>query len=1025
MECNLSRFLTRTVLVAAVNLSLAGSAQVGGLEIWDLDFSGSGNPDLVLTESTGINSSTYIFDSRFTAPRGTVPGWLTVSGNPGGLLRKDFTSNTKAGGWTAEWGLKGHPAAVLPSTNVVQFADDTNLINIRYQENQVQLFGAAGRSSAPVNLDVRQNHTYRLVRQPSSSTVELYIDNNTSPAVALTPDLGGNLNRIVAGPSHFESAFDFIRYKSGASLPSPPTPTAAGIYIPTEMQFSNGRSYSVNPAINNIAALSGHPLPELWQAGSTMKIMAARGEYEPATFVLATDTPLADLHVQVGPLTGAAGTLATEALDVRVAQPYYKRITNTAATVPWVLTHDPSLFTIVQQQLPGTSYVYNKKNLLTRASIDTATLQPADVADRQQFWITAHIPDSATPGTYTAPVTVVSSNARDMQLTLEVRVPSLELLEPNFDYSIFYPAFLEGTFTTGQPLAFLTETQYVNEMRNMQEHGLTNPNFYSGVDVNPDGTLDFTLLEHYISLREQAGMNLQGKPLYLPDNPLLIVKRNLTLAEKDQNIAYTTEIVAWANARGYGDVYFFGNDEASAGGLMAQSDSFQSIQDGGGKIFASLTQPSHYDAAGDLLNAPVVQHPGHVLWDQGAVEITGEEFLLNGEEMAAYADPAVLMTPGFQTLIDDVHAHGDRVLAYMDPTGGQTLPEAQRRARGLGLWKVGLDGTMTWAYTHIHGNNVNFAELDPTTDALPDLINSLVLRGEEAPFDTLAFEGFREGVDDARYLATLQAAMSAATAQGQHTSLVNATQQWLDSLNATNADLDAMRLEMARLIEVLAPLVALDPNTTEYRWNNTGFGDWAAGDSNWWPGQFPNSRDHTAIFADTIVSPSTVITDEAVTVNKIVFDHNQSYVIAGFGSVNLQATSLNTLPEISVMQGAHQIQALTTISSDTTVNIAADSTLTFHNALNLNGRSLTKTGAGTVEIRNDLVTAGGTLLVVEGTVLGNGTVGGDLMNTGGTISPGNSSDSLTGPGQVPEPTAWLLAMLGLAGLYARRWDSPR
>lgn len=60
-------------------------------------------------------------------------------------------------------------------------------------------------------------------------------------------------------------------------------------------------------------------------------------------------------------------------------------------------------------------------------------------------------------------------------------------------------------------------------------------------------------------------------------------------------------------------------------------------------------------------------------------------------------------------------------------------------------------------------------------------------------------------MDDARYLATLLEAMSSATARGQHTALVSDTQQWLDSLDF-NADLDAMRLEMAWRIEILAPI---------------------------------------------------------------------------------------------------------------------------------------------------------------------------------------------------------------------------
>ena len=194
--------------------------------------------------------------------------------------------------------------------------------------------------------------------------------------------------------------------------------------------------------------------------------------------------------------------------------------------------------------------------------------------------------------------------------------------------------------------------------------------------------------------------------------------------------------------------------------------------------------------------------------DQGAAEVTAEEFLLNPEDMKSYGDPEWLMTPDLQAMIEAVHQNDYDIFTYMDPVAGEALPEVHRRFRGLGLWKVGLDGTMTWAYTHIQGNDVSFAEFDPDQDTLPSMKTSFVFRGEEAPFDTLAWEGFREGVDDARYLATLQEAMSAAITRGQHTVLVSETQQWLDSLDV-DADLDAMRLEMARRIEILAPLAPL------------------------------------------------------------------------------------------------------------------------------------------------------------------------------------------------------------------------
>ena len=68
--------------------------------------------------------------------------------------------------------------------------------------------------------------------------------------------------------------------------------------------------------------------------------------------------------------------------------------------------------------------------------------------------------------------------------------------------------------------------------------------------------------------------------------------------------------------------------------------------------------------------------------------------------------------------------------------------------------------------------------------------------------DTLSWEGYREGCDDARYLATLWDAIEKAKATGRHTTLVARTERWLDNLSI-HADLDQWRCEMARRTERL------------------------------------------------------------------------------------------------------------------------------------------------------------------------------------------------------------------------------
>ena len=60
----------------------------------------------------------------------------------------------------------------------------------------------------------------------------------------------------------------------------------------------------------------------------------------------------------------------------------------------------------------------------------------------------------------------------------------------------------------------------------------------------------------------------------------------------------------------------------------------------------------------------------------------------------------------------------------------------------------------------------------------------------------------RHGLDDARYLTTLLHVLKNAKAADRQKELVRETHEWLENLGV-DADLDAMRLEMARRIEAL------------------------------------------------------------------------------------------------------------------------------------------------------------------------------------------------------------------------------
>jgi len=215
------------------------------------------------------------------------------------------------------------------------------------------------------------------------------------------------------------------------------------------------------------------------------------------------------------------------------------------------------------------------------------------------------------------------------------------------------------------------------------------------------------------------------------------------------------------------------------------------------------------------------------------------------------------------------------------------------------------------------------------------------------------------------------------------------------------------------------------PPATTFTWNIGDSGNWH--DLGNWSkeglGTVPNARQHTAILGSEIMSPRTVFTDTDVTVNRIEFSNaTHSYAVSGHGSVNLFATTdpnSPVNPSIGV-QGTHLFQVAVNLHAPTTADVASGSVLTFDGALNLSGTTLHKTGDGMLTINNRVTLGGGSVVNAQGTITGNGTIGGDVNNQGGTISPGDQalSGSLT---NVPEPSTMLLLVLGaLFGFRVRR-----
>jgi len=245
------------------------------------------------------------------------------------------------------------------------------------------------------------------------------------------------------------------------------------------------------------------------------------------------------------------------------------------------------------------------------------------------------------------------------------------------------------------------------------------------------------------------------------------------------------------------------------------------------------------------------------------------------------------------------------------------------------------------------------------------------------------------------------------------------TNYWGQASGAASAGASDSQWALVRLETGQNPIA---PNFGR-TWDELDSGDWLG--ENWYrtngfaPGDAPNSNVSTATFSDAIIAPQTVYANSAVTVTGITFgDSNagtiqQSYAIAGLGSVNLD--SVATSSTIDVLEGSHQFQVDVNLNDATDVDVASGASLAFNGTLHLGGNTLTKTGAGDIFYNGTLITAGGSVMLAAGALGGSGQIIGDLHNTGGAVTPGNSPGELTVTGDYTHGPGATLA-IQLAGL---------
>jgi hypothetical protein len=485
----------------------------------------------------------------------------------------------------------------------------------------------------------------------------------------------------------------------------------------------------VNPISGEKILPTTFPLPG--NPSATTQITACRGEYEPASFVIRSTTRDVDnLKFFSSDLVGESGSISKANVDIRFVKVWFQagggwdtiglsHLGKTKVLVPELLLKDDGLVQLDEEsknnflrlKFPsGNKLVSISEPASVRGRIlssvpefpinDTAEVQPIALRhnEAKQLWITVYVPQNSKSGSYKGSIALTDDTGPLGQLEINLQVLPLNLHAPRVQYSIYYRGTLSQSPTISSEQK--GRTQLIAELNNMLAHGVRNPTVYT--------RLDRAELSETLKIRKLVGMD-NSSLFYLgtgtgnPENSeeLNILKRRLKVLK---------EI---ASEQGIETIYLYGIDEAKGEKLASQRKAWELVHNEGVKVFTAGYSDAFY-VAGDLLDLLVMAGK--------LQEVQAQNF----------------------------HRTGHKIFSYANPQTGPENPELFRRNYGLELWRNDYDGAMPYAYQESMGfiwNDFDHARYRDHNFTYPTV---------DGVIDTLAWEGFREGVDDVRYVTTLE-----------------------------------------------------------------------------------------------------------------------------------------------------------------------------------------------------------------------------------------------------------------------------
>ena len=541
------------------------------------------------------------------------------------------------------------------------------------------------------------------------------------------------------------------------------------------------------PAMSGVQRLPD-AIPADGEQGGTVRIVAARGEYEPGSFVVRADDDLGKLQPVVGRFVNEKGDVfPADALDLTVVKVWYQNkngwfsyFADTGFKLcPELLLHDEDLVHVDTAKEANYARItgadgktsewwlnpprllngrYYDHHVATTAFpsmrpgfADAKSIQPVALEKgiAKQFFLTAHVAPGTPAGAYRGEIGFGSFSVPVAIRVLDFELPKpMAYLHPEMDFRVCFYDYINR----GQILALnggdeeLMWRQMEAILADAVAHG-QDMKWIPGATASAEG-------ERTIALMKKVGMRTDT----------FVGGVDFVWQERDAVESRTrAERVADYYDRTYGhhDVYGGYGDEPGLSFFPDNRSIFDAYQAAGLK-FIIASREHIFDQAGYRWN-----------WHNASQNP---------------ADPTVPLV--WNQMGTDTYCAW-----YANQHVGAENPEFNRRQYGLGAWLSGYSALCNYAH-HLGPWNDDSETYRPMVFAYGTA---------DGVIDTLQWEGFREGVDDIRYATLMLALAREAEKSGdiEVRYLAGRAKLLLARFDRKTGDLNAARGEMVGFIEKL------------------------------------------------------------------------------------------------------------------------------------------------------------------------------------------------------------------------------